>query len=420
MNKVYAVNGGDWHLSTKHGTSQCTTEQYNISWAITTGRIEIASKPPETKTENVLVDNTMDPNDSVNTVLEKEKSQHKYNASLRTKVLQKISTNEAIELELRKFICGILITILGIAAAPFVFTLIPAHNLILDQSYWYKILWQSFPWCTWLGIYTTYVLGYYFNIDYMKGARHVLVACVITNIILCLVIIITYYIWTDALHFKFPVPFLGYSASYVSNVVVLTTFWFRFPAHWRRNDPFRRRFKMVILLEAFSMHVVPPQYTFASMLLFNYQNEYQPIIAFLFIIIREVNAWIVSKFITKTASGDESGAQFVGSSFIGISNTVMIYYQVGSSATLETSILIMGLDFAINIFLTLRLVWIRKRRPQDIEKHIDLLQELARNELVELLAPLAFVIAFVVAYYGPNSGIIGGVGATIWQFVAIV
>jgi hypothetical protein len=155
------------------------------------------------------------------------------------------------------------------------------------------------------------------------------------------------------------------------------------------------------------------------MLLFNYQNVYQPIIALLFIIIRELNGWIVSKFITKIASGDEPGAQFVGSSVIGISNTVMIFYQVGSSATLETSYFIMGLDFAINIYLTLRIVWVRKRRSQDIEKHIDLVEELARNELIEFLAPLAFVIVFVVAYYGPNSRIFGGVGVTIWQFVAI-
>jgi hypothetical protein len=157
----------------------------------------------------------------------------------------------------------------------------------------------------------------------------------------------------------------------------------------------------------------------ASVLLNKYQNEYQPVFVLLFDVLRELNSWVLSKITNQTATGDESGAQFVSSCSVGISHTVMLCYFMGSSATLETSLLLIGLDFFINIYLTLRIVWITKRRPENIEKQIDLLQELARNELIEFIAPLSFLIAFVFAYYGPNSELIGDVGATIWQFVEV-
>ena len=32
------------------------------------------------------------------------------------------------------------------------------------------------------------------------------------------------------------------------------------------------------------------------------------------------------------------------------------------------------------------------------------------------MAPLAFLLSFVVAYYGPNSNIIGNVCANVWQY----
>ena len=165
--------------------------------------------------------------------------------------------------------------------------------------------------------------------------------------------------------------------------------------------------------------LVPLQYQFGSILINKYQNEYQPIFALLFDVIRELNSWFLDKFIPHVATGDETSAHYVGACAIGIAHTVMICYFLGSSATLETSLLLIALDFFINIYLTLRIVWIKKRRPKNIQKQIELLQELARNESIEFIVPIAFLIAFVLAYYGPNSELIGDAGATIWQFVAV-
>jgi hypothetical protein len=152
-------------MSTKHDNSERTREQHNLAWAIDAGSTQLTSKPTETEVENVSDADTIDYNGSVDTVLSLEKARHKYKASLRMKLFQKILSNESIELELTKFVLYILITILVSAAPPLVFMLIPAHNLIVDPGYWYELLYQSIPWCIGLGIYTAFVLGYYSNID---------------------------------------------------------------------------------------------------------------------------------------------------------------------------------------------------------------------------------------------------------------
>jgi len=132
-----------------------------------------------------------------------------------------------------------------------------------------------------------------------------------------------------------------------------------------------------------------------------------------------MNEWMTTKLIRKIASGDELGAQGYGTLSVGIRHTMQITYTLGTAATLPTEIFLLGLDFIVNIYLCLKFVWARKRRPEDIESQINLLQELALSELTEFIAPLAFILAFISAYYGPNGELLGNVLATIWQYEAI-
>ena len=357
-------------------------------------------------------------NTDVVTLLELETIRHESKAKLRNILFKKILSNEADKLSLLKFGLVILGTILVSTVSTFPFTLIPIHNVILYPGYWYEVLFLFPKWFIWLAIYYIYVPGFYLNIVYIKRFRHILVIFLSLTLTSFVVIPVGYCVWTYVLHLQYPIPWSGYTLSYCILFVALVTLWFRFPKEWRNNSSFESRLKYVISLQVYSL-VVGIQYEFASMLLIKYQNIYQPILALLFIVIREVNSWIYSKFISKIASGDESSAQHVGSSTVVIKHMVMMCYIVGLYATLESSTVLIGIDSAYNIYLSFRIVWLQKQRPADIEKQINLLQELARNELVEFMTPLAFLVAFVVAYYGPNSDLFGNVCAEIWQYVAI-
>ena len=94
-------------------------------------------------------------------------------------------------------------------------------------------------------------------------------------------------------------------------------------------------------------------------------------------------------------------------------------YVIGSVATDTTSWLLMTIDFLFNILLSVWIIWSRKRQPDKMQKQIALLQDLAVYELVEFLAPLSFIFVLAIAYYGPNSEIIGNIGNSYWGFTAI-
>ena len=44
---------------------------------------------------------------------------------------------------------------------------------------------------------------------------------------------------------------------------------------------------------------------------------------------------------------------------------------------------------------------------------------LALTEILEILVPLAYTMTFVVAYFGPNSEILGNIRSDYWQYQAI-
>ena len=79
---------------------------------------------------------------------------------------------------------------------------------------------------------------------------------------------------------------------------------------------------------------------------------------------------------------------------------------LGFLTTDITSATLMAVDFGINIYLTLRLVWINKKQPLAIEKQNEFLQDLVLNELVEFLGPTIFLLLLFASYFGPNHDLL--------------
>ena len=47
------------------------------------------------------------------------------------------------------------------------------------------------------------------------------------------------------------------------------------------------------------------------------------------------------------------------------------------------------------------------------------LQKLVLAERVEIVTPLTYILLFLMAYYGPNAKILGGIKLTIWHYQAV-
>ena len=113
---------------------------------------------------------------------------------------------------------------------------------------------------------------------------------------------------------------------------------------------------------------------------------------------------------------------------IGINTYTALYVAIklGQTATQETSILILLIDFILNIYSSLMIV--NKYRSTTIDessqrrhlKEVDyLVSKLILIELMEVLVPVSYVITVLIAYYGPNAEILGNIRNDYWQYESI-
>ena len=121
----------------------------------------------------------------------------------------------------------------------------------------------------------------------------------------------------------------------------------------------------------------------------------------------------------KSASGDISRVNITVHHGISTSHSLFLDYTVGSIATIPTSIVIIGADVLTNIFIGLKIVYIYKTTPFKKNKQIELLQILVINEMVECMVPITYLLCFTVAYFGPNSDLIGNIRNNYWQYNAV-
>ena len=144
-------------------------------------------------------------------------------------------------------------------------------------------------------------------------------------------------------------------------------------------------------------------------------SDYQWIVAVFLPIIREVNGYALLKMTLKSASGDTDSVEIVVNHVIATSHALFATYTAGSYATMATTAVMIGTDFLINIYTAIKIAYIQRKNPDRKEEQSKLLQELVINEMVEVLGPLAYMLCFTLAYFGPNAELIGGVRSSYFD-----
>ena len=361
---------------------------------------------------------TNDEQSEVPAALQLEKEQHEWRINVRDQFFKKILSNGLVELDWPKHFFYMIATIVICGVVPFSVTLIPVHDVIRYPGYWYEAPLQGFIFSIYMGMMYPYAAGFYMNIDYIHGVRCYLASVVVGIGAYYLTFFIYLFVGTQVLQFHFPMPFHSDICSICACMACMTVVYFSFPLDWRMDRNFRRRLNFFVAYFLYAL-VAIIQYNFATKLLVKYQNGFQPVAALSFIFVRELNAWVCRKCVCGMSSGDEHGAQAYGSLEVGIMYTMNVCYTLGTVATTETEIFLMGLDFMWNICICIKIIWLNKQRPEDVEQQIGLLQELALAELTEFVSPLSFSIAFILAHYGPNGNLIGNIRAAIWHYEPI-
>ena len=134
---------------------------------------------------------------------------------------------------------------------------------------------------------------------------------------------------------------------------------------------------------------------------------------------RELNIWVSNKIAKQCSNGDVRKTTIVVTYAIYARYTISVCSLIGLSTTDVTSWFLIGLDFLINIWTCLKIVFLKKRNNEKIEEQINLIQDLAIFELVEFQAPLSLILIFMLAYFGPNGHLFGNILNSYWANGAI-
>jgi hypothetical protein len=159
----------------------------------------------------------------------------------------------------------------------------------------------------------------------------------------------------------------------------------------------------------------------------NYQNEQgiklQPIMAFLIPISRGIYEHVLPKLFNKAAGHENVAARSTMEIEIAVSYALYVTVRL-ASADESTANWILGVEFCINLWSTLQIIWRQNKVQGDLteeeitkwkKKTKDMIRSLVIIETIEILVPLAYSVCYATAYYGPNARIMGGVKNNYWH-----
>ena len=350
--------------------------------------------------------------------LETEKVTHEEAARRRLEKLITTVFDESSDFSwLELFLYTISITLFG-----FVLTLpldfIPLHNVIQHPEYWYELLLIGTFNASVGAVSLCITCSYLLNIRFIRNWKNIafVVGCGILAMIF--IVLFTYVLWTLILGYQYPIPFLGIIISYFTLNVLTITVWFLFPVEWRQQPELQARMKFYFLFVQF-MFLIPVIVNIIVGLLMKIKNQWQPFVALLLPLSREIVLRINKIIVTKCANGDPVEANVFLKYHVLTIYTTTTSFVIGSHATIVSSWVLMGFGFYKDMKMCLKIVWMKMKNNGTIQDQVNELQNLALNEIIEFHASLSFLFVVLVACHSPNAHLVGNIKNSYWKYEEI-
>ena len=316
---------------------------------------------------------------------------------------------------------ALIMCILGSCTA----TLIPLHNVVIYPEFWYEVLVPLTAHFVIYAAFNTVRVKMVFRFP-LKKLVSIGLDFLFTSILFCIIIICSgHMLWTPYLGFIEPLPFKCVLMVYCISFVSLARLIFILKQELGMDAFVKRRifgYICFILWHSF----INVQLIAARKLFDVIPLDYQGVLAIVILVSKEINGRVIDKFTTMAAaSEDVFDVKIVGKVTTNLQFSLWIAICLALSASLVTSYLFLGIGFCLNLKTCYDAIkWHRKVSVETNNSETtqsfknEALTELILNETVEVFAPCASIGSFLIAYYGPNYGILGNVGCSYWTFQA--
>ena len=306
-------------------------------------------------------------------------------------------------------------------------TLAPQHNVFESPEYWYE-----FPVATTCCVLSYWSIlaimrfhAFFRDIGFVVKPRnwlYIFLAFVVPyNLTYC----ITYIIWTKYMAYNHPLPFIAYVPLWPTVLTLLATVWFQFRLEDRIRPRTRRRIKAFLLYYVI-LFANCTERNILTVIMLMIPTDIQPIMAIIMPIIRDLELWLLNKVHDIVAEGENRDAKFLTTIEHNINYTAFLAIALGQLATEITAYCILAVEFVLNMYKVFKIIKIgRKIKTDEIEREKintvqkELVHDMVVIEIVEIIMPIAYAISILMAYYGPNSEIMGNIGNDYWSYIKI-
>jgi hypothetical protein len=312
---------------------------------------------------------------------------------------------------------GVLIFVISVGIS-MIITAWPQHNVIIHPEYWYEPIGPLLVGYIMIVSASNVVECYMvMKIYVILTWKSFLILFFSASLGLAIPYIFIYIVWVHALGYRHPMPFIGNCSALIASIVRPITLWFLVPSNLRViENGFRKRlvafmclFPLRFIMAIFyiricsSITTVPPgiQWGFGLLL---------PLV-------KKFNIWWTTKIAYKAAGGEEIDAKLSMICSVGCTHSFVLASILGSNITEVTAYVIMLGDFISNALSCAKIIRLHQKGASvSNEQKTESLKCLALKEYLEVLIPAVYCASFVVAFYGPNYGVLGNIGNEYWQF----
>ena len=220
--------------------------------------------------------------------------------------------------------------------------------------------------------------------------------------------ITAYLFWNVFLGHNSVMPFNAY-LGLIGFPVPYIALWIYYPHEFRNNKKGRRKFKAYMYYKCwqnfqFILKLV------TAIIVKILPSEFQWVMAILLPMNREIDFHLSKTLLSKGPGLLDEDTKTSVTVTVNSRYALHVAITIGSKATTFTSCCILFVDFIFNLHSAYKIHRLQNKvEPDHLEnqkrliKKKEELRKLCLIEIIEIVVPIAYIITFLIAYYGPNA-----------------
>lgn len=218
-----------------------------------------------------------------------------------------------------------------------------------------------------------------------------------------------YALWVPVLHLPYPAPWIGGTSGPLAFFAMAAAVCVTFPKAWRKDYAFWRQ--CLWMFACLSFYIITNITYWCLAGAFYFCNKYWPhlqwVLAFFVPVVRKMGVKLVTRTGLKAAGTNDVLVEIVLQHGVVCLNALFLSVCMTALARFETTVILLAIDFLMNLHSCYRVIQTGCGKT---------LLVMLLKESLQILLPLAYLVCFLVAFYGPNAHVLGNIKAEKWQY----